>query len=306
VDGERFLFSSDTVSFTEVTTVRRTSLMLMSLPVLAVIAAATGGAAAEPMDWPTRPSDMRQLSFTRPGQIAEVLVAEGDIVEAGTVLVKQDDRLEREELKILKVQAEDQTRVKFAEAGLEKAALDLEVAQGVAQEEGVTPWELRETVLEHKLKAASLEIARIEQQQAGADYEQMRIRLEQMRLTAPVSGRVERIFMREGESSDALEKVIVLVQTDPLWVDLPVGMSEATALKLDQQARVQFVDERGLVDNETAVGKVVFKASVADAGSGTLTVRVEIPNPQGHPAGGHVRVTFEPRAEQAAARPVSY
>ncbi|MFW6155068.1 MAG: efflux RND transporter periplasmic adaptor subunit [Planctomycetota bacterium] len=281
---------------------RRTSLMLTSLPVLVAIAVAAAPAGAEPMDWPTRPSDMRQLSFTRPGRIAEVLVDEGDVVEPGIMLVRQDDRLEREELKILKVQAEDQTRVKFAEAGLAKAALDLEVAREVAAEDGVTPWELREAELEHKLKQASLEIARIEQQQAIADYEKMAIRLDQMQLTSPIRGRVERIFMREGESADALEKVIVVVQTDPLWVDLPVAVSEATAVEPGQQARVQFVNEAGLVDDETVMGEVVYMASVADAGSGTLTVRVEIPNPRHRPAGGHVRVTFEPRPEQAAAR----
>jgi len=43
-------------------------------------------------------------------------------------------------------------------------------------------------------------------------------------------------------------------------------------------------------------------ASVADAGSGTLTVRVEIPNSRHRPAGGHVHVTFEPRPQQAAAK----
>ncbi|NLF32328.1 MAG: efflux RND transporter periplasmic adaptor subunit [Planctomycetes bacterium] len=279
---------------------RRTSLMLMSLPVLVAIAAVAQPAGAEPMDWPTRPSDMRQLSFTRPGRIAEVLVEEGDTVEAGAVLVRQDDRLEREELKILKVQAEDMTRITFAEAALEKAALDLEIARGLAPGNNVTPYELREAELEHKLKQASLEIARIEQRQAIADYEQMLIRLDQMQLAAPVHGRVERIYMRQGEASDALEKVIVVVQTDPLWVDLPVAMSEAAALKLGQQAQVQFVNETGAVDDTKAAGKVVYMASVADAGSGTLTIRVEIPNPGRRPAGGHVRVTFEPRPEQAA------
>ncbi len=288
------------IFLTEVTTVRRTSLMLMSLPIL--IAAAAGAAGAETMDWPTRPSDMRQLSFTRPGRIDKVVVEEGDVVEADAVLIKQDDRLEREQLKILKLLAEDTTRVEFAEAGLAKAAVELEIARELAPENYVSALELRESELEHDLKEASLEIARIEQRQAVADYEQMKIRLDQMQLTAPVGGRVERIYMREGESADALEKVIVLVQTDPLWVDLPVAMSQATALELGQEAQVRFVDETGLVDDEAAVGTVVYKASVADAGSGTVTVRVEIPNPQHRPAGGHVRVTFEPRPEQAAAK----
>jgi len=39
-------------------------------------------------------------------------------------------------------------------------------------------------------------------------------------------------------------------------------------------------------------GRVVFVGSVADAASGTLRVRVEVPNKASRPAGEHVLVTF--------------
>ena len=47
-------------------------------------------------------------------------------------------------------------------------------------------------------------------------------------------------------------------------------------------------------------------AAVADAGSDTLSGRVEVPNPSGRPAGERIEVTFEPAESahpEAADRP---
>ena len=39
-------------------------------------------------------------------------------------------------------------------------------------------------------------------------------------------------------------------------------------------------------------GRIIFVAAVADAASGTLRVRIEVPNKARRPAGEHVLVTF--------------
>jgi len=93
-----------------------------------------------------------------------------------------------------------------------------------------------------------------------------------------------------GESVNALGDVVRVVQIDPLWIDVPVPLTEATNLRRGNTARVDFSDP----DKISVDGTIVFIGAVADAASGTLRVRVELPNKSNRPAGEHVRVTFEP------------
>jgi len=274
---------------------------LLALVGGAALATAAGWCVAEPIQHFTRPSDLRQLSFTRPGRIAEVPVKEGDTVKAGDVLMKQDDSIEQKERETLEMLAEDDTRIEFAKLALAKAEVDLEATQFASSKEGVSPWELREAELEVKLKAASLSIAELEKRQAQADLARMEIRLKQMQLVSPMDGRVERVVLREGEAADALEKVILIVQTDPLWVDLPVPVGRTRDLRIGQKARVRYLDESDGDGRPPIEGVIIHKATMADSASGWLTVRVEFPNPRRRAAGQYVQVEFDAEVPTAKA-----
>jgi multidrug resistance efflux pump len=111
-----------------------------------------------------------------------------------------------------------------------------------------------------------------------------------MLIKSPIDGRIEKIDVEVGESVNALTEVIRVVRTDPLWVDAPVPLQEGLRLKPGMTARIQIV---GAGPGEEALeGRVIFVSSVADAASGTLRVRLEVPNKSGRPAGEHVLVSF--------------
>ncbi len=247
-------------------------------------------------DWPTRPSDLRQLSFTQPGRIAEAFVEEGDMVNPGDALIRLDDERERKELEILQVLADDKVRVDYAAAALGQAEVDERILLSARAEEAdaVTEMELQHAHLEVQLKRASRDIAALEQTQAVVKCDQMKLMIEKMRIDSPMAGRVERIFLKEGESADALEKVIVIVQSDPLWVDLPVPVMKARGLKIGQTAQVRYAEDvLSGAKVEPMIAKIVHKASLVESGSNTLTVRVEVPNPSLRPAGERVQVAFD-------------
>ena len=109
-----------------------------------------------------------------------------------------------------------------------------------------------------------------------------------MRLVSPVSGVVERVYVEKGEGVEALEKVIRVVRIDPLWVEVPVPLATARGLKEGSAATVRLSGSKG----EAVQGKVVYVSSVADAAAETLTIRVEVENGSGHPAGQRVIVQF--------------
>ncbi len=237
----------------------------------------------------TEPSEDRTvLGFTFPGRIAKVLVKEGQYVQAGQPLIQLDDAVERVELEMLKAKAEDSTRVRAAELRLKRARVVLGKVRKAYQDKAASKRELEEATLAAAMAELELEIARLERRQAQGRYRQAVLKLERMRLLSPVAGRIERLLVRAGESIKALAPVARIVQVNPLRIEVPVPMARARGIRPGQAARVRFADGAG----GAAEGRVVRLSSVADAGSGTLAVRVEVPNPAGRPAGEQVTVEF--------------
>ncbi len=243
----------------------------------------------------TKPSGDVTLSFIRPGRIEKVLVKEGQVVKAGQLLVQQDDAAEQAHLAQLKAQAEDTTRVKAAEAQLDQKKLDLKKTQAAAG--ATTEMEVEHAKLDVLIAELSLKLAQFQREQDGRKYNEARLQIERMRLASPIAGKVERVSVKAGESVDALDDVIRIVNIVPLWIDVPVPLDQARLLKKGQKAVVEFaaVDNAG----KAAEGKIVHIASVADAASNTLMVRVEALNHANRPAGEHVRVKFTPFAKVA-------
>jgi RND family efflux transporter MFP subunit len=238
----------------------------------------------------TRPSEDITLSFVQPGRIAQVPFKEGDMVKAGDVLVRQDDAAEQVQLSQLKAQADDITQIRASEASLAQKKVDLEKLEKAAASNAATFLEVEHAKLDVTIAQLSLELARFEHEQAGRKYEEYKIRVENMRLKSPIDGRIEKVDVEVGESANALADVIQVVRIDPLWIDAPVPLAEAMGLKSGMTARIQFVGSGN--EASPAEGRVIFVAAVADAASGTLRVRMEVPNRTGRPAGEHVLVTF--------------
>ncbi len=255
--------------------------------VLAAALLATGAATwGEPFEAITRPSEDRVLSFTRPGLIAEVTVEDGDRVEAGQVLVRLDSAAERIQLAQLKAEAENTTRVEAAEARLAQKRVDLKRLQFAAERGAATELEVETAQLEVKISELSLVLAQFELQQAKLKYEEAQAQVDRMSLESPIDGRTETVAAEAGEAIEARDRILRIIRIDPLRIDVPVPLVTARKLKVGQSATVRF--EPG----PSAKGEITFLAGEADAASGTLTVRVEVPNPEERFAGEQVRVEF--------------
>ena len=109
-----------------------------------------------------------------------------------------------------------------------------------------------------------------------------------MKLKSPIDGSIEKVEVETGESVNALQSVVRVMQIDPLWIDVPVPLADASSLACEGDAEVSFPG----TEKMSPKGKIIFIAAVADAGSGTLKVRVEVANNSKRPAGEHVTVLF--------------
>ena len=236
----------------------------------------------------TRPSADVTVSFIQPGQVEEIGVKVGDVVKAGQVLARLDDKAERLKLAQMKAEADDTLRIRAAEAQLAQKKSDAAKLEWAAKEGAATQWEVEHAKLEVVIGDMSMELAKFNKDQAQRAYEEMLARVERMKITSPVDGVVEWLYVEEGEGVEALAEAIRIVKTDVLWADVPSPLSRAMGLKVGQAVDVGFPAPAAA----RLQGKVIHTAAVADPASETIRVRLEIPNPAGRPAGERVRAYF--------------
>jgi multidrug efflux pump subunit AcrA (membrane-fusion protein) len=245
-----------------------------------------------------RASEDITVSSTMPVRVLKVHVKDGDTVKPGQPLVQLDDEAERVQMEQLKAQAVDETHVEAAKAQLDQKKVDLTGIVEARAKGAATELELQHATLEVTISALSLRLAKFEHSQNVLKYKQAQVQVSRLLLSVPTSEKdkptdtfkVFRVFVERGESVDRLKEVIRIIKIDPLHIDVPVPetLVESFKLKVGQTADVTFGGSKG----PAAKATIIFIADEIDAASGTQTVRVEIPNPSGRPAGKKVSVQF--------------
>ena len=208
--------------------------------------------AGQGVDAITRPSEDITLSFVRPGRVEKVLVREGQTVRPGQLLVRLDSAEEEAAMAVLEAQSKDETHIKAAEARLAQKKVDLARMRRAKNKGVATDLEVQHAELEVTISELSLALARFQRQQDRRKYEEAQIKVDRMRLSVPEADKdatgavykVEKLFVERGESVDRLANVIRIVKIDPLWIDVPVPVSQARALKVARAVRVRFPENR--------------------------------------------------------------
>ncbi len=230
------------------------------------------------------------LSFVVPGRISDVLVKEGNLVKKDQELVRLFDEPERIQCEQFKILSEDRTKILAAKAELAQKKVDLKKVAMARAKGAASDWEVEHLTLNVRIAELSLQSAILEQAQYRRRYEHAQSQLARMRLKAPLDGLIEDVSVEAGESIGTLGPVVRIVQNDPLWIDVPVPMTRAGELQVDQDVWVTFPATAAV---EAPNAKIINIATVADAASDTLRVRIEVPNPEKRPAGERVAVAFD-------------
>jgi RND family efflux transporter MFP subunit len=260
---------------------------------------------AEEFPADARPSQDYTLSFQRSGKITALKVKEGDTVKKGQLLAKLDDSAEQAKLETLQAQAKSEIRIKAAEAQLDQKKVDLKRFEDLAERGAATDVEVQHARLEVKISRLSVDLYKFQHDQDARAVTEAKLQLEKMKILAPADGTVEQIHRKKGEAAEALEKVIRVVNVDPLWVDVYVPVDQARLLKCstgpdDINAKVRF----DRTDPNAVDGRIIHCSQVATGAiPRTLRIRVEVPNEDKQPAGQRVLVSFP--AIEKATQPVA-
>ena len=211
------------------------------------------------------------------GIVQQRLFVEGAEVKAGQALYQLDASSYKAAL------AE-------AQANLAKARATLKSAQATAKRDAQLAKIDAISQQDNEDAQASLLTAEAELQVAQAGVETARINLAYTRISSPVSGRIETSTVTPGALVVANQEsaLTTVQQLDPLYVDVTQSTTELLRLKRDLASGVLQSNGEGearislkLDDGSTYAheGRLKFSGVSVNEGTGTVTLRAQIANP---------------------------
>jgi len=218
-----------------------------------------------------KPAGAARLSAPAAGIVMAVPVKEGERVEAGTVIVKLDDRV--------------------ALAQAEKARHAVEFAeQQMARQNRLKSIE---GTSEKSFQEAAQQLAA-----ATAAWASAQAQVALVQLASPLAGIVARINAQPGQTVEPNTVVAEVIDPARLVATASVPAKEAITLKVAQRA--ELVADRG--SELIVTGQVFFIGPQVDAATDTTLVRVSVPPDAGFRLGQFVRVRIitEERADKLA------
>ncbi|KQU64036.1 transporter [Aminobacter sp. DSM 101952] len=214
------------------------------------------------------------------GVIEAVSVPEGGLVERGQLLFQIDAR----PFEVALQSAEAQLR--RAEVLLDQAGVDLDRSRRLAPKGAISEKTFDDDVARKREREAQVEEAR-------AVVAAARLDLSYTRVTAPISGRVDRVLVTEGNlvagASGAATLLTTIVSVDPVHVHFDID--EATYLGFQGQGRPDASGEAasavpvavGLTGEAgfPHMGRLDFLGNRVDSTTGTIRARAVLANPAG-------------------------
>lgn len=220
-----------------------------------------------------------QVRARVPGVVLKRLFTEGADVKAGQSLFQLDAAAYRATLdSALATQGKAEANLAQAQATLQRNQ-PLVAAKAISQQE----WIASETAL----KQAQADLA-----SAKAAVQTAKLNVDYAAVLAPIGGRIGRAQVTEGALVGQGEATLLatIQQIHPLYVNFTQSANEVLRLRQamaqgrlgsagDQAGRIEVLLDDGSVYPQA--GKLLFSDLTVDATSGQITLRAELPNPQG-------------------------
>ncbi|UOO88151.1 efflux RND transporter periplasmic adaptor subunit [Vitreoscilla massiliensis] len=210
-----------------------------------------------------KPIKEATVSAESGGTVSNVLVDEGNAVEAGQVVAVLDNQSVRESLQAQRAQVQN------SQANLDLAATKLKQQQVLFGKGFVSKLALEQAQNEYKValgshKAQQAELAKLNKNQADAQ------------VRAPISGVVYDKLVNNGELVNAGGQILKIAQTKVLEIAATVSAEQVTFVKVGQE--VSFTVATGA---PVQTGHIVRINPVADASTRQFTVFIHVPNANG-------------------------
>lgn len=213
------------------------------------------------------------------GVVLQVLVNEGDSVEAGQVLLQLDDRkLQAQKQRLEARLASARARYDMAKEETDLARADFKSYQYSADKKAVSDQMLRQSQAKLSLSKAKVAETSEEIKSFLADLQVVNIRLEDARLSAPLSGQVVSRMAEPGQWLGEGSTAIVLTseQMFEAWLDVPERFAQRL-LKLQAEGELNSI---GLsIGNQMLKGENIRVLRTVDERVRTFKVLADVSAP---------------------------
>lgn len=246
----------------------------LALIVLSVAAFSCPLSLATEVEGYTEPVRTIAVASDETGTVAEVLVREGQPVEANQPLLRLNSQVHRAQLNIAEQQMNAEGRVDAALAELELTRQRLEKIQSLRKSGHARQAELLRAAKEFQVAEANLRSVEEELQTRRLEHRRLLAQLDRRIVRAPVAGVVTELHKEVGEFvAPNKPDVLTLVQLDTLMAHFALLPNQAEQLTTGQSVSLHFPRSE-----EKATGEVAFISPVTDAESGTVLVKIAIGN----------------------------
>ncbi|HMN91679.1 MAG TPA: efflux RND transporter periplasmic adaptor subunit [Hydrogenophaga sp.] len=224
-------------------------------------------------------SRVAQVRARAAGILQQRVFAEGSDVRAGQILFQIDP-------------APYEAALQTARASLARAEASLTQARTLVERYGPLVAENAISQQEFANAQAARQVAEADVAAGQAAVRTASINLGHARVTAPIAGRIGRALVTEGAlvGQGEATPLAVIQQIDPLFVNFSQPASEALRLRRALEsgqlkgAGQGAAEVRVLLDDGTehpAPGRLLFTDLTVDPGTGQVSLRAELPNPNG-------------------------
>jgi RND family efflux transporter MFP subunit len=263
----------------------------VALALLAVLVAAGPEAAGAPadLDCLIQPHEIVAVSSAVEGLVEVITVDRGDLVERGAVLATLESSAERAAVALAKARAEMESALKSSQVRVDFGVRRFVRTEEMFKRDLVPLKEMDEAETGKVLAELALLEAQENRRLAELDYERAKAALALRTVRSPITAVVVERLRSVGETTNE-SPLIRLAQIDPLRVEVFVPVALLGSIRIGMQ---------GVVTPEAPLNGTSYNARVSvvdrvvDAASGTLGVRLELPNPGYRlPAGLKCKVRF--------------
>lgn len=236
------------------------------------------------------PRSVVKLGAEVSGLIRQVDVRRGDVVSEGQIVASFHSHVQEANVALAQLKTTNSHQIEAQRSRRDFLRRKLERFQELQKKDAASSAAVDEVLSEFKISESTEQEAQLYRETTRLELEREMQILEQRKVKSPISGIVIERALSAGEYRSENNHILTIAQIDPLNVEVFLPMA--------QWGRVKPGD-LGIVVPESPVGgeyeaRVVVVDRIADSGSGTFGVRLELPNPGNRlPAGVRCRVKLQ-------------
>lgn len=208
------------------------------------------------------------------GVLQELLVQEGDLVKKGQLLARMDDSVLIASLDVAQAAKDAEGSLRAAEAAVDAKRKLFESYKSLRNRGNATQREMDRSENDYIQSRANLQSVREELEVRRLEYERTRAQLKHRQIVSPINGYVVAIEKEAGEFVSPTDATVMhVVQLDTLKSVFSVPLGASAKLIAGQRVHV-----RVGIDQIDCQGIIEFVSPKADPQSGSVHVKVRIPN----------------------------